>query len=108
MTLRERRSRAAGLLALAGRASAFHPDSMHFGGHTNNAPFGNRGAGGAGGELNALPIYYVVPFVLLIVATIAMLIWFIVSDEKKEARQQALDKRASSLKFGRADPRYYE
>ncbi|KAJ1624962.1 hypothetical protein T492DRAFT_844373 [Pavlovales sp. CCMP2436] len=102
-------AQATGMLALAARVSAFHPDASHFhgGGFGQRGP-GQRGPGHSGGELDSIPIYYVLPFVALIIATISLMIYFIITDEKKEAKQRALDKRASSLKFGRADPRYYE
>jgi len=103
-----------GALALSWLAgvAAVYPDPMGYA--TGSRGFGNRGSRGLGGSgvrsdpRPDVPFYYVVPFVVIVVGLIAFMIWLIVSDERADAKKRDNDKRARSLKYGKADPRYAE
>lgn len=104
--------RSRGLLALAylGGASAVYPNPLGFGGGGRN--FLRQGEYNVHGLNNGpppdVPFYMIIPFVLIIVGIITFMIWLIVSDERADMKKRENEKRARSLKYGKADPRYAE
>jgi hypothetical protein len=55
---------------------------------------------------NRPPYWLIIPFVLLVVGFLVAMIWLIVAEERTDKKKRDDDKKASSLKFGRMDPRY--
>lgn len=86
-------------------AAAVYPDPMSMGSRS----FMHRGEDfGSHHPAPEIPIYYVIPFIIIIVGIIAFMIWLIISDEKADAKRRSNEKRARGLKYGKADPRYHE
>lgn len=79
------------LLVLAGAAEA-RPPIKRFGGP----------------ELHRPPYWLIVPFILVVIGFLVVMIWLIVADERQDQRRKEDEKKASSLKFGRMDPRYHK
>ncbi|KAJ1617627.1 hypothetical protein T492DRAFT_893375 [Pavlovales sp. CCMP2436] len=73
------------------------------------SPAKRFGAGGVGGVNSERPPYWlIVPFILIVVGFLVVMIYLIVADEKQDQRRRADEKKVSSLKFGRMDPRYHK
>ncbi|KAG8462799.1 hypothetical protein KFE25_004775 [Diacronema lutheri] len=54
------------------------------------------------------PYWLIIPFILVVVGFLIVMIWLIVADERQDQKRKDDEKKASSLKFGRMDPRYHK
>lgn len=61
-----------------------------------------------GGKMHGPPYWLIIPFILVVIGFLVVMIWLIVADERKDQKRRDDNKKASSLKFGRMDPRYHK